>query len=118
MSLSDTLKVKDWLKQKHPSRNMYGARLDHNGYSESLFKSEDDICFVCGGHTTTTRHELIRGIANRRISKAYGLWISVCPNCHVRAHKGEEEWQKTAQRMFEHYHTHEDFMALFGENYL
>lgn len=117
MSLSDILRINDWLKQKHPSRNLYGEKLDSNGYSSSLFNCEDGICFICGAHTDTARHELFRG-NNRRISKAVGLYITVCPRCHEVAHRSEDEWHKAGQRMFEHYHSHEEFIAYFGENYV
>lgn len=118
MSLSDTLMIKTWLKEKHPTKNVYGDKLDRNGYSKSLFECEDGICFICGAHTDTVRHELFRGTSDRRISKAVGLHITVCPKCHEIAHKSEDAWHKVGQRMFEHYHSHDDFMELFGRNYL
>lgn len=117
MSLSDTLKIRYWLKEKHHTVSVYGDKLDKNGYSKSLFNSEDGKCYACGLETYTARHEIFDG-ANRRTSKAVGMWICVCPGCHSEIHRDQENMHKAGQALFEHYHSHEDFIALFGKNYL
>lgn len=117
MSLSDTLKIRWWLKEKHPKVNVYGEKLDRNGYSRSLFDTEDGKCYACGRITDTARHEIFDG-ADRQTSKAVGMWICVCPRCHREIHMDQEDMHKAGQALFEYHHSYEDFIALFGKNYL
>ena len=96
---------------------------DRNGYSESLFDTTDGTCYLCGFVGDTARHEIFHG-ANRKLSKAFGLWIAVCPICHTRIHQednGEYLWLKEeGQERYENYYNidHEEFRILFGRNYL
>lgn len=110
--------IKEWLKQKFHAKNVYGEKLDRNGYSKTLMPSEG--CFLCGRGGDLARHEVFNG-SNRQTSKAYGCWCTLCPQCHERVHMNAQ-WSRTlkeqTQMMFEQEHSHEDFMILFGENYL
>lgn len=110
--------LREWLKEKKHKTSPWGERLDDNGYAKSLFDTKSGECFVCGVHADTARHELIGGVADRPTSKAVGLWLNLCPHCHEFIHRDEEESHKTAQKMFEYHHSHEEFVALFGRNYL
>lgn len=98
-------------------------KLDSNGYAESLFNTEEDVCYICGRHVPTARHEVIYG-SNRGNSKKYGLWINVCPDCHQNRpgaiHKipKEYEWLKVeAQELFEQRYHDKDFLTIFGKRY-
>ena len=110
--------LRQWLKERTHKRSPWGEKLDTNGYAKSLFDTEDGVCFICGIHADTARHELFGGVADRPTSKAVGLWLNLCPHCHALIHKDEEESHKTAQRMFEYHYSHEEFLELFGRNYL
>ena len=81
------------------------------------------------------RHEVFYG-QNRAKSKAFGLWILVCPDCHRWIHGEKQRWpkmdgldvdammrlelKKTAQRvaMRDYSWTKEEFARRFGKNYL
>lgn len=58
--------------------NEFGDRLDSNGYAPSLFSSEG--CWRCG-RTPVERHELYPGPLRNK-SKALGLWMNLCGECH------------------------------------
>lgn len=113
-----TLELREWLKSKPYRFSPWGERLDRNGYANSLFDTEDGVCFICGIQRDTARHELFYGTADRPISKAVGLWLNVCPKCHERAHKNPEKLHEMGQRMFEFNHSHEEFLEMFKRNYL
>ena len=92
-----------------------------NGYSKTnLFNAEDGRCWLCGAVTDTARHELFRG-KNRQNSKREGLWMPLCPRCHrlAHTHEYEEELHRIGQTIFMSTgRTREDFMEIFGRNYL
>lgn len=96
---------------------------DSNGYSESILPTRAGRCYVCGKETDTARHEIFGGTANRKNSKAEGLWINVCPKCHTLIHAlPNEEYdlhlKRNAQWMYECSHTRDEFIKLFGRNWL
>lgn len=91
---------------------------DRNGYNKSLLETEG--CFICRRKIETARHEIFGG-PNRQISKALGMWTTLCPVCHrtLHEHPADFVWLKAeAQRRFEKEFGHERFMAVFGRNYL
>ena len=64
------------------------------------------------------------GVANRKISDAYGIWIYLCDSCH-RGTEGAQynkevniKLKQEAQQAFEAIYGHEKWMALFRKNYL
>ena len=80
-------------------------------------------CFVCCRYANTERHHLIGGTAKRRISDRYGLVVDLCRECHHKAHAdsnlylmlhqyGERQWLKQNNA------TMDDFIKVFGKNYL
>ena len=82
-----------------------------------------DICFICGRCADVHRHHLIGGTANRRISDRYGLIVNLCLECHEQAHRDAEladKLHRYAERKWldENGGTIEDFIQLFGRNYL
>ena len=95
--------------------------MDRNGYSPSLFTTEPGECYICGSHRETARHEVIFGIASRVLAKRDGLWINVCPECHRRIHANQSDYlylKETAQRLFEAQRGHDEWMWVYGRNYL
>ena len=86
----------------------------------------DDLkrCFVCGKIGGIDLHEIFFG-SNREKSKRYGL---VVPLCHEGCHQGSKgvhfnrqldlEMKKIGQKAFEGHYPDEDFLEVFGRNYL
>lgn len=110
--------IRDWLKEWRHSHSPYGEKCDRNGYAPSILPT--DTCYLCGKGGDLARHEVYEG-NNRKTSKACGFWVNVCPACHERYHREREmakELKRDFQIEFEKKHSHEDFMALIGRNYL
>ena len=81
-------------------------------------------CFLC--HTTNwlENHHCF-GSANKKSSEKYGLVVWLCHYCHNEpphgVHHNAENMRKLraiAQAKFEETHTREEFMSIFGRNYL
>lgn len=92
--------------------------MDRNGYNKSLFDTEPGKCYICGRYCDTARHEVF-GASSRDFSKALGMWIDICPECHNREHsRNDGELKREGQRLFERQYGHERFMGVFMRNYL
>lgn len=90
---------------------------------KSIIQEDTNYCFFCGRYGTEIHH-CIYGNANRRLSDKYGLVVGLCYE-HHRGNKGvhfnrelDLELKKVAQRVFEHTYPEEQFLAVFGRNYL
>ena len=103
--------------------NMYGARLDENGYARSIIDQKDE-CLICGKGGDLVRHEIFFGSLYRNRSKELGLWVKLCPACHqdLHAQKGgyDDNLKEIGQMMaMNHYGwTTREFRQRFGKNYL
>ena len=72
------------------------------------------------------RHHVMFGSADRKISEETGLWVWLCAEYHhvygpESAHgnrKVAEMLMRDGQQAFEKIHGHEEWMRLFGRNYL
>ena len=80
-------------------------------------------CYICG-NPYVEEHHVIYGTSNRKSSEKYGLKVFLCYE-HHRGNQGvhfnkelDTFLKQTAQRKFEESHTREEFMAIFGRNYL
>lgn len=95
-------------------------KTDRNGYSQSLFDTEQDTCYICKRELQTVRHETLGGV-NRQLSKYYGLWINVCPSCHEKCHKesnGKYRYLKQdAEDLFNEAYPGKNFMEIFGRSW-
>lgn len=96
-------------------------RLDKNGYAPTILDSERGECFLCGRRGETARHEVFHG-PYRQKSKAFGLWVYLCPECHSAIHEGgdyERGLKRYAQEcaMMDYCLTVRDFIREFGKNY-
>lgn len=84
----------------------------------------DKRCFLC--HTTENLHDHhVFGAANRKWSEKYGLKIWLCAKHHNMSDQGihfnkalDREVKQIAQREFEDTYSREEFMRIFGKNYL
>ena len=103
--------------------NEFGVRLDANGYAPSIIQPfETGVCCHCEASGDLARHEIFNA-SNRQKSKAYGLWVSLCPRCHMDVHEHPQlAWQlkKVGQirAMAEYNWTVEDFRERFGKSYV
>ena len=82
-------------------------------------------CIVCGSWNVE-EHHLYKGAAKRKLSEEYGLKIWLCPTHHrgtngvhgKNGHKLDMELKQLGQKAFEWNHTREEFIKIFGRNYL
>lgn len=107
---------------RRPTRNEFGVKLDKNGYAPSLFPHESFRCYNCGRFGETARHEIFGG-SRRSASKALGLWVNVCPDCHKAIHASgllQYHYHRKGQLLAEAYYhwDHDDFRRRFYKNYL
>lgn len=82
------------------------------------------ICYICSRISQTEEHHIF-GAANRKLSEKYGLKVYLCPYCHRDnkngAHGNKEiadHLHRIGQAAFERDHTREEFIQIFGKNYL
>lgn len=77
-------------------------------------------CYLCG-YPNTEVHHLIFGRGMRELSEKYGLVIHLCRSCHHELHRNKNmmAWSRAeGQRRFEKEYSHEEYMKIFGRNYL
>lgn len=108
------------------NENEYGAALDKNGYAYSIVQLNTDCqCYFCSKSNKLNRHEVFQGVGLREKSKRYGLWVSLCIDCHSYIHNNPLSQKATslnenAERLaLEHYGwTTDDFIRIMGKNYI
>ena len=88
-------------------------------------KEPAEVCYICGRGGKLHKHHIFGGNPNRERSEQYGLTVHLCPDCHTEGkdavHKDAEIMEalhKIGQAAFEREHTREEFMRIFGKNYL
>lgn len=103
--------------------NEYGEELDSNGYAPSIVEIYGgDCCYWCKRGGQLVRHEIFHG-SNRRKSKELGLWVHLCPSCHMRLHGQDAQIDRSlkiiGQQRAEAYYgwTAQQFRKIFGKNY-
>lgn len=88
---------------------------------ESIIQDEKE-CFVCFSQRNLELHHCLHGTSNRQNADKYGLTIWLCHEhhslLHNKSHVLDLAIQQMAQRAFEQTHTREEFMKVFGRNYL
>lgn len=89
----------------------------------SIIQDNWEECYLCGG-VATEEHHVFNG-PDRKAADKYGLTVHLCPHCHrtapYAAHKDintKRMLQQIGQTAFERRHGHEEFMRIFGRNYL
>ena len=81
-------------------------------------------CYLCGRQFELECHHVFAGVANRKLSDKYGLWVYLCHNCHTGTNGAQYakdlnlRLKQEAQEAFEKTHTRKEFMQIFGKNYL
>ena len=98
----------------------------------SIMQSEDaeyPTCYLCGRNGNgdpLEEHHVFEGTGLRKLSEKYGLTVKLCSHrCHKygpnAVHQNIEvrrKLQAETQRAFEEKYPDEDFMSIFGKNYL
>ena len=88
--------------------------------------SNERVCWVCGTPYGLHKHHVYGG-ANRKWSEKYGCWVYLCGKHHNLDTKEGVHFNKeldnklkdfTQKRFEAHLGTREDFMAIFGRNYI
>lgn len=108
--------------------NEYGEKLDRNGYAPSIIPWRQDQCVICQCMTAhdsrLQRHEIFHGSLYRERSKALGLWVNLCPECHRLLHS-QEPWMDKALKIvgqreaqWKYRWSVQQFREHFGKNYL
>ena len=84
-----------------------------------------EVCYICGKGGKLHKHHIFGGNPRRRHSEHYGLTVHLCPECHtggkeaVHADKEiMEALHKIGQAAFERDHSRQQFVQVFGKNYL
>ena len=93
------------------------AKLEKNRFS--IITKDLEHCYLCGSKKQDF-HELIEG-KNRQVSMKYGLVIPICRKCHeiVTNDKTlQDKLHKVAQKEFKKHYKTENFVQVFGQNYL
>ena len=84
---------------------------------------EEKQCFVCGKTEPLHCHHIYMG-GNRRQAEKHGCWVWLCPEHHVGktgVHFNRNldlMLKKMCQSRFEETHSREEFMKIFGRNWL
>ena len=99
---------------------------------KSILHKKDGTCYLCQKlhgnnylHGTVQEHHVFFGTSNRKQSEKYGLKVYLCIYHHTGSaeavHQNVENatiLKREAQEVFEQTHTREEFMEIFGRNWL
>lgn len=94
------------------------AKLEKNRFS--IITKKLDICYICKKNKKEDWHEIYEG-KNRQVSMKYGEVIPICRKCHEIATNDktlQEKLHKVGQKAFEKHYKSENFLQVFGKNYL
>ena len=88
----------------------------------SVFYSNLDKCCVCESTYQMTKHEIFEGSGKRSNLMKYGFVLPLCLKCHRELQEDSlfnQTWKIKAQTYFEkNYGSREEFIKLFGRNFL
>ncbi|WP_199884599.1 MULTISPECIES: hypothetical protein [unclassified Lactonifactor] len=101
-------------------------------HKKSILQDKDDhrcyLCLLQGNnqyYPIVHEHHVFGGTANRPLSEKYGLKVYLCPDHHQfsaeAVHVNAENslvLKQAAQEAFEQEYTREEFVQIFGRNYL
>lgn len=95
----------------------------------SLLQQDREYCYLCDkdgiyNNYFLQKHHIFHG-PNKNNSEREGLYVALCVAHHeygpqaVHTNRQVElDLKREAQQIFEETHSHEEFMAIFGKNYL
>lgn len=93
------------------------AKLEKNRFS--IITNDLKKCYFCSNKKEDF-HEAIEG-KNRQVSMKYGLVIPICRKCHIKVTNDktlQDKLHKVGQKAFKKHYKTENFIQIFGENYL
>lgn len=86
---------------------------------------ENKECFFCNTTQNLECHHIFGGTSNRKNSEKYGLKVWLCNRHHTGSKdsvhhnkKMSDELKRIGQQAFERNGTRQEFMKIFGRNYL
>ena len=81
-------------------------------------------CVKCGTYSDIHKHHIYGG-SRRSTSEKYGFWMYLCADHHDMSDAGihfnakfDQKAKAYCQQRFEAKHSHAEFMALIGRNYI
>lgn len=108
-------------KEKTPTRIKQKsnklAKKEKNRFS--IITTDLEKCYLCKAKKEDL-HEIYEG-KNRQLSMKYGLIIPLCRKCHISVTNNktlQEKLHKVGQKVFKKYYKTENFVKIFGKNYL
>lgn len=88
--------------------------------SKSIMQDEKE-CFISGFQGQLDKHHIYAG-NRRKSSEKYGCWVWLRHDIHMELHDRNKALDKmlrrTCQERFEELHGHDEFMRIFGKNYI
>lgn len=93
------------------------AKLEKNRFS--IITNDLEKCYFCSAKKKDL-HEIYEG-KNRQVSMKYGLVIPICRKCHTKVTNDktlQDKLHKVGQKAFKKHYKTENFIQIFGENYL
>ena len=91
--------------------------------TRSILQNEKS-CYFCPRTCGLEKHHVLAGVANRKLSEKYGLWVWLCHDHHTGKEGAQYEkdlnilLKQRVQQAFESIHGHELWMDTFRKNYL
>lgn len=95
-------------------RECFLCRFEHEKENKYYEPSEDQ-------RKAMHQHHMLHGTANRALADKLGLWCYLCPEHHEQLHDHNEYdifLMQVAQGRFMKLHSYEEWMRIFGKNYL
>lgn len=88
--------------------------------TESILQTEKE-CFITGGQINLDQHHIYGGPLRDK-SDAWGCWVWIRHDIHMKLHDSDPEMKKMLKRIcqerFEELYGHEKYMNVFGKSYL
>ena len=108
-------------KEKTPTRiNQKSNKLAKKEKNRfSIITTDLEKCYLCKAKKEDL-HEIYEG-KNRQLSMKYGLVIPLCRKCHISVTNNktlQEKLHKVGQKVFKKQYKTENFVQIFGKNYL
>ena len=84
---------------------------------KSIITNEMYKCLICGSYQNIKIHHIFDG-CNKENSIKYGLIVPLCSYHYKPSSKLDLELKRLGQKAFEWKHKRDEFICIFGHNYL
>lgn len=92
--------------------------------SKSIIQNNKE-CYITHSTYNLHKHHIFEGTANRKLSEKYGLWVWLRADWHNMSNYGvhfnkelDNKLKIIAQRRFMEEYPHQDFVKVFGKNFI